>query len=181
MKSELIKICDKISNNEEISLDEYKVVKSYLYKCNEWKSWNADDVVSEFILDVKLNFDSKKEIKQKEAWLYAHIKRAIQKIAIFDTVWTLNNPAPVSLNGIEIEDLWWQPTDLSREMIDNFVLWIDWLFTPWLERDIYECCIKWNTPVVYIAKEYGKSAEWWRIVKDRVLEKIRNYIENMPQ
>lgn len=181
MKSELIKICDKISNNEEITFDEYKVVKSYLFKCNEWKSWNSDDVVSEFILDVKLNYDTTKETKQKEARIYAHIKRAIQKIAIFDVTWTLNNPAPVSLDWIEIEDIWWKPTDLTRDMIDNFLLWVDWLFTPGLERDIYENCIKGNTPVVYIAKEHWKSAEWGRIIKDRVLAKIRNFIENMPQ
>ena len=180
MKADIIKICDKISVNEEIALDEYNNISSYLMKCNQWKSWNTDDVISEFLLDVRQNYDKERDVRQKEAWIYAHIKRVIQKIAIFDVKWTLNNPVPVSLEWFEIEDMGHQPSDLSQEVIDNFILCVDELFEPGLERDIYENCVKWNTPVVYIAKEYGKSAEWGRIIKDRVLLKIRNYIENTP-
>jgi len=181
MKADIIKICDRISTNQDISLDEFQRIKSYLIKCNDGKTWCTDDVMSEFFLDVRLNYNKDKLPKQKEAWIYAHIKRAIQKIAIFDTTWTLNNPVPAALDGYEIEDNWLIPSDLTQEAIDDTVLWITWLLSSWLERDIYENCIKWNTPVVYIAKEYWKSAERWRVIKERVLGKIRNYIENMPR
>lgn len=180
MKIDIINICDKISSNEEISQQEYNTLVWYLHKCNQDKSWNTDDVISEFLLDVRLNYDKNKQLKQKEAWIYAHIKWAIQKIAIFDTTGTLNNPVPISLDGWEVEDDL-TPCDLSQEVIDEFILWIDWLLQPGLERDIYENCIKGNTPVVYITREYWKSAERGRIIKQRIFAKIRKLIENMPE
>lgn len=179
MNKEIINICDKISSNEDISMKEFKTISSYLWKCNQWKSWNTDDVISEFFIDVRLNYDRDKQYKQKEIWIYSHIKRAIQKIAIFDTVGTLNNPAPVCIDSFEIEDTWLLPSDITQEKIEEFLMGKEWILKTQLEKDIYINCIKWDTPILYIAKEYGKSAEWWRIIKDRIIDKVKNYIENL--
>lgn len=180
MKADIIKICDKISVNEDISMSEFETLQNYITKANEFKNWNTDDVFSEFVLAVRMQYDRDRTVKEKEWRIYANIKRAIQKVSIFDNTGTLNNPAPIALCWYEIEDKWWQPSDISQETLDEF-LNVDELFEDWLEREIYETCIKWGFPVLYIAKEYWKSAEWGRVVKERVLAKIRNYIEKKPK
>lgn len=181
MKTDIINICDRISINEDISMREFKTISQYLKKANQFKKGNPNDVVSEFLLDVRLNYNKDRTQKEKEARVYAHIKRAIQKVSIFDNKWTLYNPTPAWVDGSDLVDEQLLPSDLTRDAIDDILLWVDWLIKDWLERDIYESCIKWNTHICYIAKEHWKSAEWWRVIKNRILKKIENYIENMPK
>lgn len=174
----IVKIADKIARNEDITMDEFKKLKGYIYMANKWKTWNADDVVSNFVLDVREHYNPDYSFEEKEAWIYAHIKYNILVQAKFDNAWLLYNPVPVPITWHDME--WWinpeyefQIKAENKELEDIYNI----LHTPF-ERDLYTNCILWDTPVAYIAKEYGKSAEWWRIIKDRISKRIKEYIEN---
>lgn len=181
MNANIIKIADKIAKNEDISMDEFKFIKGYIFTANKWKNWNTDDVVSNFVLDIRENYNPEVDIKWKEAWIYAHIKKAIRMQASFDWAGTLYSPVPVALKWYDI--IWWeQPNDafqINEE--EEKIEWIYSLLHNDLERDIYINCILWKTPVAYIAKEHWKSAQWWKIVKDRIGKRIKDYIENARQ
>ena len=178
MNIRVIEISDKIARNEDVTMDEFKFLKWYIWKANKSKPGNPDDVLSNFVLDVRENYNPDMHEKQKEAWIYAHIKYAIIVQSRFDWWWMLYWPVPVSLTGFEME--WWVWPELEYQItletqeLDE-ILWM--LHTP-LERDIYINCMLGNSPVAHIAKEHWKSAQWWKIVKDRIGKKIKEYIEN---
>lgn len=179
MNANIIKIADKIARNEEVTMDEFDFLNGYIHKANKWKTWNSDDVVSNFILDVRQNYKPDYSIKEKEAWIYAHIKYNILIQAKFDGAGLLYNPVPIPITWYEME--WWMWPDeeydiLQWERLLDEICNI--LHTPF-EKDIYLNCILWNTPVAHIAKEYNKSAEWWRIIKDRISKRIKEYIEKI--
>ena len=178
MNSTIIQVSDRIARNEDISMEEFTLLKGYIYKANKNKTWNSDDVLSNFVLDVRMNYNPDMDIKGKEAWIYAHIKHAITTQARFDAAWTLHNPIPVPITWYDIE--WWrwpqaeyQINEEVKELDDIYNM----LRSP-LEKDIYKNCILWNTPVAHIAKEHWKSAQRWKIVKDRISKRIQDFIEN---
>lgn len=181
MNSKVVQIADKIARNEDVTMDEFKFITWYIYKANKGKQWNPDDVVSNFVLDVREHYNPDFDVKSKEGWIYAHIKWAITNQAIFDYAWTLNNPVPVSTDWYEVEwiirpDKEFQINIEQQEVEDIYKI----LHTP-LEKDIYTYCILWNVPVAHIAKEHKKSAQWWKIIKDRISKRIKDYIENKPK
>lgn len=177
MNERIIEISDRIARNEDISMEEFTKLKGYIFKSNKGKKWNREDVFSNYVLDVRENYNPDLSKEEKEARIYAHIKKAITRTARFDS-WTLYSPLPIPMGEYEIE---WNNTPqhtLQIEMEEEEIKDIyNILHTP-LEKDIYINCILWNTPVAYIAKEHNRSAEWWRIIKDRIWIKIKEYIEN---
>lgn len=178
MNSKIINVSDRIARNEDISMQDFKFLQWYIWKANKNKLGNSDDVVSNYVLDVREHYNPDFDIKAKEAWIYAHIKQAIMVQTRFDAAWLLYNPVPVPTSGFEIEyDNWpeieyqiWEETEMIEE--------IYWILHTQLEKDIYTYCILWNTPVAHIAKEHWKSAQRWKIVKDRISKRIKDYIEN---
>lgn len=178
MKADIINITDRIANNEDITMKEFVVLKGYISKANKWKTGNSDDVVSNFVLDVRENYKPEMNEKQKEAWIYAHIKHAITTQARFDWAWTLYNPIPIPTTGYDIE--WWLwpahefQVNYEYEELDDICN----IFRTQLEKDIYINCILWNTPVAHIARKHWKSPEWWRIMKNRIAKRVKDYIEN---
>lgn len=178
MNAKIIEITDRISNNEDIWMDEFKLLRWYIHKSNKCKTGNSDDVLSNYVLDVRENYNSDMNIKQKEAWIYAHIKHAITTQARFDWAWTLYNPIPIPTTGYDIE--WWLwpahefQVNYEYEELDDICN----IFRTPLEKDIYMNCILWNTPVAHVAKRNWKSAQWWKIIKDRIAKRVKDYIEN---
>lgn len=182
MNPKVIEIADAIAQNLEVSYEDFKFLKGYIFICNKFKTWNSDDVFSSFLLDIRENYDPWFDPKQKEVWLYAHIKKAITNMARFDRYWLLNNPVPV------IIDIDWHHVPVSSEAWpDKSYEVLDWIrmieelkeiIRDGFEMDIYIECIVWKTPVSYIAAARWKSAERWRIIRDKVLSKLKLYIEN---
>jgi hypothetical protein len=177
MNQDIVKIADRIARNEDISMDEFNKLSRYISKANSNKSWNTDDVFSNFVLDVRQNYNPDFDKKAKEAWIYAHIKHAITTQSRFDS-WTLYSPLPVAVDCYEMD--WWSRPDrvfeekLEKEKMNEFY----WTLRNQFEKDIYINCILWDTPAAHIAKEYWKSTQWWNFVKDKILKKIKEHIEN---
>lgn len=178
MNEKFITISDRIARNEDITMDEFKFIKGYIFNANKGKTWNPEDVVSNFVLDVRENYNPDMNKAQKEAWIYAHIKHAITTQARFDAAWTLYNPIPVPINWYEME--WWTRPEVEFQInLENEELEKIWeILWDWLEKEIYTNCIIWNMPIAYIAREHWKSSEWWRVVKEKIYKKIKEYIEN---
>ncbi|MBO7693128.1 MAG: hypothetical protein J6T10_10905 [Methanobrevibacter sp.] len=84
MNAKVLDISDKIARNEDVTMEEFKFLKGYIRKSNKGKLGNPDDVLSNFALDVRENYNPDMHEKQKEAWIYAHIKYAITVQARFD-------------------------------------------------------------------------------------------------
>ena len=182
MNPKVIEIADAIAKGEQVSPEDFKFIKGYIYSCNKFKFWNSDDVVSAFLLDIKESYDPSFEPKQKEVWLYWRIKKAITNQSRFDKYWMLNNPVPV------IVDFDWQYVPISsnhtpKELFDMNT-WIEMIevlkaiIRDWFEMDVYEKCIVWDTPVSYVAADWWKSAERWRQTKGKIIRKLKFYIEN---
>ena len=89
----------------------------------------------------------------------------------------LYNPAPVPTSWEDI-DWWLTPEEIfmQTQQIETINKICELLRSD-LEKDIYINCIVWDTPVAYIAKEYGKSPERWRKVKEKICKKIKEYID----
>lgn len=177
MNPSIVPICDKISKNEDMSREEMNVLKGYIFKANKCKAWNKDDVFGSFVLDVRENYNPDLTYEEKESWVYCHIKYAILVQAKFDKKWLLYSPVPVSLSWYEKEGgtnpaAEYQITD-EEEEIEYIYKLLHWDF----ERAIYEQCILWWTPVKYVAKEFGKSSERGRVVKERISARIKEFID----
>ena len=178
MNSNVIKISDRIARNEDITMEEFTFLKKYIQKANKNKTGNSDDVVSNFVLDVREHYNPDLDIKWKEAWIYAHIKHAIMVQARFDAAGTLYSPVPVPITGYDVEG--WQTPEMEFQinMEEEEIKEMYWMLKTQFEKDIYVNCILWNIPLAHIAKEYWKSAQWWKIVKDRIGKRIKDFIEN---
>lgn len=178
MNAKVLDISDKIARNEDVTMDEFKFIKGYIWKANKGKMGNPDDVLSNFVLDVRENYNPDMHEKQKEAWIYAHIKYAITIQARFDWTWTLYWPMPIATTWYEMA--WWIGPELEYQINSEYdeLQEILWILHSDFEVDIYLNCILWNTPVAHIAKEHWKSAQWWKIIKDRIGKRIKDYIEN---
>lgn len=182
MNPRVVEICDRLASWEELTLEEFKFIKAYLFTCNKFKWWESNDVLSNFLLDVKENYNSWFEFKQKEIRIYAHIKKAISDASRFDRHWLLNNPVPVIVDTESAIIIW--PEVETPNKVYEYAEWerliesLKEIIRDWFEMDIYVYCIIGDTPVSAIATERWKSAERWRVTKDKVLEKLKLYIEN---
>ena len=182
MNPKVVEIADAIARCEDLSYEDFKFIRGYIFICNKFKSWRTDDVLSNFMLDIRQNYNPDFDTKQKELWLYAHIKKAISDMARFDNYGTLHNPVPV------IIDINWHNIPVSSEVSPEKSFEIsEWLrlieslkeiIRDWFEMDIYIECIVWNTPLSTIASQWWKSAERWRVTKDKIIGKLKLYIEN---
>ena len=177
MNAKIIDISDRIARNVEITNADLKTLRGYIYKSNKWKKWNWEDVLSNFVLDIRENYNPDIDTKAKEAWIYAHIKKAITQQARFDTG-TLYNPMPIPTCWYEIESHTWPADELQIELEEEELKEILNILHSPLEKDLYINCILWKTPVAYIAKEHWKSSQRWKIIKDRISKRIKEYIEN---
>lgn len=182
MNPKVVEIADAIARNEDLSFDDFKFIKGYIFMCNKFKTWNSDDVLGNFLLDVKENYDPNFDTKQKEIRIYAHIKKAISDMARFDNYWLLYNPVPVIVDS-ECDNIVlptdWNPDELFRlaeweRLIDE----LKEIIRDWFEMDIYVHCIVWNMSISAISEEWWKSSERWRVIKDKILAKLKLYIEN---
>jgi hypothetical protein len=63
MNSNVIKISDRIARNEDITMEEFTFLKKYIQKANKNKTGNSDDVVSNFVLDVREHYNPDLDIK----------------------------------------------------------------------------------------------------------------------
>lgn len=98
--------------------------------------------------------------------------------ARFDAAGTLYNPVPVPITWYEV-DGWERPEQQFQineeyEELDEIYK----MLRTQIEKDVYVNCILWNTPVAHIAKEHWKSAQRWKIIKDRISKRIQEFIEN---
>lgn len=182
MNPRVIEIADAIARWEEISPEDFKFIKAYIFTCNKFKCWEADDVLSNFLLDIKNHYNPEFDFKQKEIWLYAHIKKAISDMSRFDRHWTLYNPVPVvvdndlvvSVNpGIDTPNKAFEYAEWER-LIES----LKEIIRDGFEMDIYVYCIIWDTPISSVATSRWKSPERWRVTKEKVLWKLKLYIEN---
>lgn len=182
MNPRVIEICDSIVQWWDISSEDFKFLKAYIFACNKFKWGDSDDVFSNFLLDVKKFYDPWFETKQKEVWIYAHIKKAMSDMARFDKRWLLYNPVPVAL-GTEIVEIISTEEDTPSRALETaewqrLIESLKEIIRDWFEMDIYVYCVIWDSPVSVIASQWWKSAERWRVTKDKVLEKLKLYIEN---
>lgn len=159
-------------------MEEFEFLKGYIFKANKNKTGNPDDVVSNFVLDVRQHYNPDMARIQKEAWIYAHIKQAIMVQARFDAAGTLYNPVPVPITWYDVAG--WERPEHQFQINEEYgeLDEIYKMLRTQIEKDVYVNCILWNTPVAHIAKEHWKSAQRWKIIKDRISKRIQEFIEN---
>jgi len=168
-------IADKISKGEEITWEELAQLKKAVARTNAWHQWNTDDIVSKLTLLIKKTYNVDATDKEKWAWIFKSILWICQDEWEIERNWTLyfkSIPHTWDVTSIPYAE------DYTDEL--NFKIMEEHFtscLTP-IELYIYKNNIQWDLPYMETAKKFWVSPQWIELLRDNLVKKIKDYIDN---
>lgn len=176
----LTEVADKIARNEDITRDELDAIKRAVSRTNVWHKWNTDDIVGKFALAIRKNYNPKMDDREKAWWMFKTILWMCQDEWEIALKWTLYyKPTNIPIDAMSDNSnyiIWYE--DMANDV--NFRI-MEQYFTEVLDEKelyVYEHNIKLWEPYKDTAEYFNLSPQMVEKIRDKMIKKVSNYIEN---